>query len=215
MTDEKKPVGEEITAAANGAAGNGEGAPDAEAAAVTEASASAASISALESELAAAKDQALRALAEAENTRRRAQREIEDNSKYALANFARDLLSVADNLRRALDAIPLDARRADKALDTFATGVELTEREIVAAFERYGVKRIDAAGRPFDHNFHQAVMQVETPDQAPGTVVQVFQPGYVIHGRLLRAAMVSVAKAIAPSPAPAETVEAPAGDGLA
>ncbi len=212
MTDEKKPVEEEIAAASNGAAKNGEGAPDAEAAAVSEASASAARIATLESELAAAKDQALRALAEAENTRRRAQREIEENSKYALANFARDLLSVADNLRRALDAIPAEARRADKALDTFATGVELTEREMMAAFERYGVKRIDAAGQQFDHNLHQAVMQVETPDHAPGSVVQVFQPGYLVNGRLLRAAMVSVAKA--PVPAPAESAEAPASDGL-
>jgi molecular chaperone GrpE len=154
----------------------------------------------LETEVAQYKDQALRALAEAENTRRRAQREIEDNSKYAVANIARDVLGVADNLRRALDAIPPEARVADDKLEKFAAGVELTERELLSAFERHGIKRVDPLGQPFDHNFHQAVMQVDTSDQPANTVVQVLQPGYTIHGRLLRPAMVAVSKGQAAAP---------------
>lgn len=154
----------------------------------------------LEAEVAQYKDQALRALAEAENTRRRAQREIEDNSKYAVANIARDVLGVADNLRRALEAIPPEARAADDKLEKFASGVELTERELLSAFERHGIKRVDPLGQPFDHNFHQAVMQVDTSDQPANTVVQVLQPGYTIHGRLLRPAMVAVSKGQAAAP---------------
>ena len=154
----------------------------------------AARIAELEAEIARLKDQALRALADQENTRRRAQREIEDNSKYAVSNFARDMLPVGDNLRRALETITADARAADPALAKFAEGVELTERELLNILERNGIKRVDPVGQPFDHNFHQAVMQVENANQPPGTVVQVFQPGYTINGRLLRPAMVTVAK---------------------
>ena len=151
-------------------------------------------IAELEAEVAKLKDQALRALAEQENTRRRAQREVEENSKFAVSNFARDVLPVGDNLRRALEAIPAEARAADPALAKFAEGVELTERELVNILERYDIKRIDPVGQPFDHNLHQAMMQVENASLPPGTVVQVFQPGYTIHGRLLRPAMVTVAK---------------------
>lgn len=148
----------------------------------------------LEAEVAKFKDQALRALAEAENTRRRAQREIEENNKYAVSNMARDVLPVADNLRRALDGISAEARQADERLDKFATGVELTERELLGALERHHIKRVDPLGQPFDHNLHQAVMQVEAPDKPAGTVVQVLQSGYTINDRLLRPAMVAVAK---------------------
>lgn len=148
----------------------------------------------LEAEVGRLKDQALRALAEAENTRRRAQREIEENNKYAISNLARDILPVADNLRRALDGISAEARQADERLDKFAAGVELTEREFLTTLERHHIKRLDPLGQPFDHNLHQAVMQVDAPDKAPGTVVQVLQSGYTIHGRLLRPAMVAVAK---------------------
>lgn len=151
-------------------------------------------IAELEAEVARLKDQALRALADAENTRRRAQRDIEDNSKYAVANFARDVLPVGDNLRRALDSIPAEARQSDERLENFAAGVELTERELLAVLERYGIRRVDPVGQPFDHNLHQAMMQVESAEHPAGTVVQVFQPGYTIHGRLLRPAMVTVAK---------------------
>lgn len=148
----------------------------------------------LEAEIGKFKDQALRAMAEAENTRRRAQREIDENNKYAISSIARDILPVADNLRRALDGITAEARQADDKLDKFATGVELTEREFLSTLEKHHIKRIDALGKPFDHNLHQAVMQVDVPDKPAGTVVQVLQSGYTIHDRLLRPAMVAVAK---------------------
>jgi molecular chaperone GrpE len=151
-------------------------------------------IAELEAEVARLKDQALRALADQENTRRRAQREIEENSKYAVSNFARDILPVGDNLRRALDTIPAEVKASDSALAKFAEGVELTERELLNVLDRYGIQRIDPVGQPFDHNLHQAVMQVDDANQPPGTVVQVFQTGYTIQGRLLRPAMVTVAK---------------------
>ena len=153
----------------------------------------------LEAEVAKLKDQALRAMAEAENTRRRAQREIDENNKYAVSNIARDILQVADNLRRALDGIPEEARKVDDKLDKFATGVELTEREFLATLERHNIRRIEALGKPFDHNLHQAVMQVDAADKPAGTVVQVLQSGYTIHDRLLRPAMVAVAKGEATS----------------
>ncbi|HEX9464838.1 MAG TPA: nucleotide exchange factor GrpE [Alphaproteobacteria bacterium] len=148
----------------------------------------------LEAEVGRLKDQALRALAEAENTRRRSQREIEENNKYAITNIARDVLPVADNLRRALEGISAEARQADEQLDKFATGVELTERDFLATLERHHIKKVDPLGEPFDHNLHQAVMQVDAPDKPSGAVVQVLQSGYTIHGRLLRPAMVAVAK---------------------
>jgi molecular chaperone GrpE len=165
------------------------------------AAAQAARIAELEADVARFKDQALRALAEAENTRRRAQREIEDNTKYAIVNLARDVLGVADNLRRALDSLTAESRGADERLDKFAQGVELTERELLAAFERYAIARVDPLGQPFDHNLHQAIMQLDVPDKPAGTVVQVLQPGYTIHGRLLRPALVAVAKGNAAGPA--------------
>jgi molecular chaperone GrpE len=154
----------------------------------------------LEAEVARLKDQALRAMAEAENTRRRTQREIEDNNKYAVANLARDMLPLADNLRRALDTLSAEERAAGEKLEKFAQGIELVEREFLATLERQQVKRVDPLGQPFDHNLHQAVMQVEAADKAAGTVVQVLQPGYTIHGRLLRPAMVVVSKGGPSSP---------------
>jgi len=166
----------------------------ADATADTAAPSEAARIAELEAEVARLKDQVLRALAEAENTRRRAQRDIEENSKYAISGFARDILPVADNLRRAIESVSSEARQADERLDKFVAGVELTERELLAILERHGIQRFDPTGQPFDHNFHQAMMQVDSPTHAPGTVVQVFQAGYTIHGRLLRPAMVTVAK---------------------
>lgn len=148
----------------------------------------------LESEVARYKDQALRALAEAENTRRRTQREMEDNSKYANTNMARDMLPLADNLRRALDTLTPDERAADEKLEKFAQGIELVEREFLATIERHHIKKVDPLGQAFDHNLHQAVAQVEAADKPAGVVVQVLQPGYTIHGRLLRPAMVVVSK---------------------
>ncbi len=148
----------------------------------------------LEAELAKTKEQALRALAEAENTRRRAEKERQDMGKYGAAGLARDVLAVADNLRRALDAIGAEAREKDQTLDTLATGVEMTEKMLLEALEKHGVRKIDPLGEPFDHNYHQAMMEVESDTVEGGHVAQVMQPGYVLHDRLLRPAMVAVAK---------------------
>ena len=158
-------------------------------------------IAALEAELAEAQDKTLRALAEAENTRRRAQRERADTEKYAISRFAEGLLSVADNLRRALDSLPESEAKDDRTKGLLA-GVAATERELLSAFERHGLKRIDAKGEKFDHNFHQAVFEMENTGQPAGTVVEVLQPGYVLHDRLLRPAMVGVAKGGAPAAEP-------------
>ena len=147
----------------------------------------------LEAELAEYKDRLLRALAETENVRRRAQREREDASKYAIAGFARDLLSAADNLRRALESLP-ESEAKDERTRSLLAGVAATERELLGVFERHGIKRIDPKGEVFDHNFHQAIFEAERPDRPNGSVVEVLQPGYVLHDRLLRPAMVGVAK---------------------
>jgi len=154
----------------------------------------------LEAELAEQKDRLLRALAETENVRRRAQREREDASRYAVAGFAKDLLSAADNLRRALESLPESEVRDDRTRSLLA-GVAATERELLGIFERHGIKRIDPKGERFDHNFHQAIFEAERPDQPSGTIVEVLQPGYVLHDRLLRPAMVGVSKG---QPTPAE-----------
>ena len=158
-------------------------------------------IAELEAELAKGHDGLLRALAETENVRRRAQRERLDAEKYSVSKFAGDMLSVADNLRRALDSLP-EAEAKDDRTRSLLAGVAATERELLAAFERHGLKRVDAKGEKFDHNFHQAVFEMEHTGQPAGTVVEVLQPGYVLHDRLLRPAMVGVAKGGAPAPEP-------------
>jgi molecular chaperone GrpE len=149
----------------------------------------------VEAELADAKDRLLRALAETENVRRRAQREREDAQRYAVTNFAKDMLNVADNLRRALESMP-DADALDERTRNLLTGVAATERELLAAFERHGIKKLEPrAGDRFDHNLHEAVFEVENTGQPAGSIIQVLQPGYQLHDRLLRPAMVGVAKA--------------------
>lgn len=148
-------------------------------------------------ELAALKDQALRALAETENTRRRAERELADMSKYAVTGFARDLVSVLENLQRAVDSIPVEMKETQPAVANLAIGVEMTLKELLGVFNRQGIERIDPMGQKFDHNFHQAIAQIDTPDAEAGTVVQVLQAGYKIHDRLLRPAMVGVAAGVA------------------
>jgi molecular chaperone GrpE len=160
-------------------------------------------IASLEAELAEQKDRLLRALAETENVRRRAQREREDASKYAIAGFAKDLLSVADNLRRALESVPQSEVR-DERTRSLLEGVAATERELLGVFERHGVTRIDPKGEGFDHNLHQAIFEAERPGEPGGTIIEVLQPGYVLHDRLLRPAMVGVAKQ---NPTPAKPVE--------
>ena len=159
----------------------------------------------LEAEVASLKDQLLRSMAEAENTRRRAQRDREDASKYAVSSFAKELVTVADNLRRALEAVPPEGREQDEMLKGLAVGVEATERQLIAAFERAGIKKIDPTGELFDPNFHQVMFEIENTGKAAGTVVQVLQPGYTIHGRLLREAMVGVAKAQPENPGHIDT----------
>ncbi len=146
-------------------------------------------------EIAALNDKLLRALADGENIRRRAKKEREDTAKYAIANFARDMLSVADNLRRALEAAPEENEASDEAAKALADGVRLTEREITSAFDRHGIERIDPMGEKFNHDFHEAMFEMPSADAEPGTVVQVFEVGYVLNQRLLRAAKVAVAKA--------------------
>ena len=151
-------------------------------------------------EIAELKDRLLRAMADTENTRRRAERDREDASKYAIAGFARDLLAVKDNLERALASVEEGARAEDQALDSLMSGVELTARELKSAFDRHGITEISALGQRFDHNRHQAVVELEDQSQPPGTVVHVMQVGYMIKDRLLRPAMVGVAKGAAPAP---------------
>ena len=149
-------------------------------------------IAELEKQLAEMKDRALREMAEAENTRRRAQKEREETSKYAVANFAKEMLGIADNFRRALDAAPND--NTDPAVKNLITGIDATERQFQATLDRFGIKKVSPIGQPFDPNFHQVMLEVETTDHSAGTVVQVLQAGYMIHDRLLREALVAVAK---------------------
>jgi molecular chaperone GrpE len=149
-----------------------------------------------EDEVSDLKDRLLRAVAETENLRRRAEREREETAKYAVTGFARDLLNVADNLRRALAGLSPDIRAKDEAVATLADGVDLTERELLRVFEKYGIRVIEPQpGEKFDHNFHQAMFEVPNADQPPGTIVNVMQAGYALKDRLLRPAMVGVAKA--------------------
>ncbi|MEI9414710.1 nucleotide exchange factor GrpE [Mesorhizobium sp. Cs1321R2N1] len=141
------------------------------------------------------KDRALRVAAEMENLRRRTARDVHDARTYAVANFARDMLSVSDNLRRALDAIPAEAKASgDAGFKALIEGVDLTERAMLSALERHGVKKLAPEGEKFDPNFHQAMFEVPNPDVPANTVVQVVQPGYSIGERVLRPAMVGVAK---------------------
>ena len=147
-------------------------------------------------EVAALKDKLLRAMAETENMRRRSDREKADTRKYAVADFARDMLAVSDNLQRALGSVSDGARKDNPDLAQLLEGVELTRKELQGHFEKHGIKEINPLGEKLDPNFHQAVVQLDDPEAAQGTVVQVMQPGYVIHDRLLRAAMVGVAKGV-------------------
>jgi molecular chaperone GrpE len=164
---------------------------------------------ALARDAAQSKDKLLRALAEMENLRRRTEREVADVRQYGTASFARDVLAIADNLQRALDAVGPELRRlADPAVKALIDGVELTERELLKALEKNGVRRFEPQGERFDPNVHQAMFELADPSVPAGTVAQVVQPGYMIGERVLRPALVAVAKG-GPKPAPAE---APAND---
>lgn len=151
-------------------------------------------IAALEAELAEAKAAVLYARADAQNVARRAEKEAADSRAYAITGFARDLLSVADNLSRGLAAIPADLRE-DERMKGLVVGLEATGRELDAVFTRHGITRIESAGQVLDPNRHQAMFEVPTADAAPGTIVQEMQAGYMLKDRLLRPALVGVAKA--------------------
>jgi molecular chaperone GrpE len=148
----------------------------------------------LQAENADLQDKHLRAVAEAQNVRRRAQQDIEKERKFGIERFAKDMLSVADNLGRALSALPTDLTALDPALRNVIVGVQATERELQSALERHGITRVESLGKPFNAEFHQAMMEIEDPSVPAGTVVQELIPGYLIAGRLLRAAMVGVSK---------------------
>ncbi|MFA5123465.1 nucleotide exchange factor GrpE [Zavarzinia sp.] len=164
-------------------------------------------VDSLQAEVADLKDKLLRAFAETENLRRRAEREREDTAKYAVTKFARDLTSVADNLRRAIEAVAAETRAADEAVANLLAGVEMTERELLSAFERVGITKIaPAVGEKADPNKHEVLFEVPGTGQPGGSIVQVVQAGYQIADRLLRAAKVGVAKAEAPAPAVDQTV---------
>lgn len=147
----------------------------------------------LRNDLEAAKQEVLYAKAETQNVRRRMEKDVADARTYAATGFARDILSVSDNLSRALDAIPAELREDDK-VKTFIAGIEATARELDKVFGLHGISRIAAVGLPLDPNQHQAMLEVPSADAEPGTVLQELQAGYMIKDRLLRPAMVAVAK---------------------
>jgi molecular chaperone GrpE len=149
-------------------------------------------IAELEQQLEEAKSKALYAAAETQNVRRRLEQELQQATSYAAAGFARDMLAIKDHLERALAAVS-DELRADKTAAQFLAGIEATARELDAVFQRHGITRIKSIGEPLDPNRHQAMMEIPS-DQEPGTIVEEMQPGYVMKDRLLRPALVGVAK---------------------
>lgn len=140
------------------------------------------------------KDQMIRALADAENTRKRAQKEREDASKFAVSSFARDLLSVADNLRRALDAVTDEMLGENPNMKNLMDGVSATEREMLSCFERNGIVKIEPIDEKFDPNFHEVMFEAPMPDKESGTIIQILEPGYMINDRILRPARVGISK---------------------
>jgi molecular chaperone GrpE len=165
-------------------------------------------IVALQAEAADLKDRLLRAHAEVDNIRKRAEREKEETAKYAVTRLARDIVNVGDNFQRAIDAVPVGAAEQDPALKSFLEGVIMTERELLNALERYGIKRVQPINEPFNPHLHQAVMEIQRSDVPSGTIVQIFQAGFMIEDRVLRPAMVAVAKG---GPKPAQPAEGAAG----
>lgn len=154
------------------------------------------SVESLQAEIAGLNDRLLRALAELENLRRQKEREIEETRKYAIANFARGLLEVADNLRRALAAVPPSGENRDPLLQTLVLGIEMTEKSLLSFFERHQIRKVEPKpGDRFDPNLHQAMFEVPTDALPAGAIAEVLQAGYVLADRLLRPALVGVAKA--------------------
>ena len=154
------------------------------------------------------KNRLLRALADMENLRKRTEREVADARQYGISSFARDILSVADNFRRALESIGPELRNSEEpAVTSLIEGVELTERDLQKALEKNGIRKIEPMGEKFDPNLHQAMYEVPDASVPSGSVVQVIQPGYVIGERILRPAMVAIAKG-----GPKVAAAAPAGN---
>lgn len=164
-----------------------------------------AELTALVAENSDMRDRLLRTMADMENLRRRTDREKADTARYAISNFARDVLTVGDNLRRTIEHVPAEAASEDPALKSFLDGVELTDRELLNVLERHGVTRIEPLGARFDPNCHQAMYEVQNPEVPEGTVVDVMQAGYVIGDRCLRPALVAVAKGGAKQTATAQS----------
>jgi molecular chaperone GrpE len=162
-------------------------------------------VASLTKEAADLKDRLLRTLAEMENLRRRTEREVADARAYGISNFARDILAVADNMERALKALDDELREtANAGVKALLDGVELTERELIKAMEKHGVKKLEPQGQKFDPNLHQAMYEIPDESVPAGTVVQVMQPGYTIGERVLRPALVGVSKGGPKAQAPAE-----------
>ncbi len=149
----------------------------------------------LESQLADANDKMMRALAEAENTRKRAQKDREDAGKFAVQSFAKDLLDFADNFRRALESLP------EGTPEGVSGGLEAMQRELLACFDKNGIQKIEPLDAPFDPNLHEVMFEAPMPGKENGTIIQVIEPGYVLNGRLLRAAKVGIAKNDGDTPA--------------
>ena len=162
-------------------------------------------VAALAKEAADLKDRLLRTLAEMENLRRRTEREVADARTYGITNFARDILAVADNMERAMKALDDEIRdKAEAGVKALLDGVELTERELIKAMEKHGVKKLEPQGQKFDPNLHQAMYEIPDESVPAGTVVQIMQPGYTIGERVLRPALVGVSKGGPKAQAPAE-----------
>lgn len=185
---QEQPVTGEVNPAQDAAEQDSSAAPE------TAAPAADARVAELEAEVERLKNDVLYARADLENTRRRLEQAAEDRGRYAVTSFAKEMLQVADNLRRALEAVPADKRESDELLKTLYEGVDLTERQLLSTLERQGVKAVEAMGNRFDPNLHQAMMEVEDLSQPAGTVVLEMQKGYTLHDRLLRPAMVGVSK---------------------
>ncbi|PIR31776.1 MAG: nucleotide exchange factor GrpE [Alphaproteobacteria bacterium CG11_big_fil_rev_8_21_14_0_20_44_7] len=151
-------------------------------------------VEALKTQLEELREAMLRAAADAENTRKRAAKEVEEANKYGVASFAKDLISVLENLQRATDSVP-EKENLDGVLKNLFEGVDLTRKELLGVFEKRGIQRVEPnIGDKFDHNLHQAMAQVEDPKVEPGCIIQSMQSGYILHERLLRPAMVVVSK---------------------
>jgi molecular chaperone GrpE len=169
-------------------------------------------VATLQAEVAELKDKWLRAHAEVENIRKRAEREREEAAKYSITRLARDIVAVGDNFQRAIDAVPAGAAEKDPALKSFLDGVTMTERELLNALDRHGIKRVQPLNEQFNPHLHQAVAQVPRTDVPSGTIVEVYQAGYMIEERVLRPALVGVAQGGPKASTPPEAAPPPGNE---